>query len=185
MWNTVLLAATLASTPATLPAALPAGSPNQPVETLALSRYLGQWHEVARLPMFFQRKCVSDTTATYGRREDGRLTVRNACRKSNGQIMDVEGVARTTPTAGALEVQFAPEWLPFGWADYWVIDLDPDYQWAVVGGPSRGALWILSRSPTMDPALLERLRQRAEARGYRLDKLLVAQQPQRIIRTTP
>ena len=177
MWTTIVLTAALASTPVALPPPLPPGSANQPVDTLEVPRYLGVWHEVARLPMFFQRKCVRDTTATYGRRADGRLTVRNACRKANGTLMDVEGVARETGTPGALEVQFAPEWLPFGWADYWVIDLDPGYQWAVVGGPSRGALWILARTPALDPALLDRLRQRAEARGYRLDRLQVATQP--------
>jgi apolipoprotein D and lipocalin family protein len=73
-------------------------------------------------------------------------------------------------------VRFAPEWLgwlPMVWADYWVVDLDPDYRWAVVGGPKQGAMWILARDPTLDPALFERIRQRAEARGYRLAELVV------------
>jgi apolipoprotein D and lipocalin family protein len=73
-------------------------------------------------------------------------------------------------------VRFAPGWLgwlPMVWADYWVVDLDPDYQWAVVGGPGQGAMWILARETTLDPALFERIRQRAEARGYRLAELVV------------
>ncbi len=168
---------------ASLPPPLPAGSANAPVEALDLERYAGRWHEVARLPMVFQRRCIGDTTATYTRLEDGRIEVRNGCRTKDGRI-ESTGVARRAGTDGALEVRFAPAWLgwlPMVWADYWVVDLDPDYRWAVVGGPSRGAMWILSREPTLEPALLERLRQRAEARGYRLGELIVdpAQQARR------
>lgn len=162
----------------TLPDALPAGSPNAPVATLDLDRYAGTWHEVARLPMWFQRHCARDTTATYTRLPDGRIEVRNACVREDGRVDASTGVARSTGgPAGALEVRFAPRWLgwiPALWADYWVVDLDPGYQWAVVGGPGQGALWVLSRTPSMEPALLARLRERAEARGYALDDLIVA-----------
>lgn len=163
------------ASPGPLPAALAAGTPNTPVGALDLERYAGRWHEVARLPMFFQRKCVADTTATYTLHADGVLEVRNACRTEDGRIESV-GAARTTDIAGALEVRFAPAWLgwlPVIWADYWVVDLDPEYEWAVVGGPKRSAMWILAREPSIDPALFERIRQRAEARGYRLDTLIV------------
>lgn len=158
-----------------LPATLPAGSANAPVDTLDLERYAGRWHEVARLPMFFQRNCVGDTTATYTRRDDGTIEVRNACRTDDGRI-ESTGVAREAGGGGALEVRFAPNWLgwlPMVWADYWVVDLDPEYRWAVVGGPKQGAMWILSREPTLDPALFERLVERATARGYKLDELVV------------
>lgn len=155
------------------PAELSQGSPNQPIASLDLERYAGLWHEVARLPMFFQRRCASDTTATYTLLEDGKVGVRNACRRADGSRIAVRGVARRTEREGALEVQFAPRWLPFGWADYWVIDLDPDYRWAVVGGPSREALWILSRDPAIDAGLLQRLIQRAQARGYDTAALII------------
>ena len=158
-----------------LPASLPAGTPNAPVDDLDLERYTGRWHEVARLPMFFQRKCKAETTATYTARPDGTIHVQNACRTDDGHL-SVDGTARRTAGGSALEVSFAPAWLgwlPVVWADYWVVDLDPEYQWAVVGGPKQGALWILAREPSLEPALLERLLQRAEARGYRVDTLVV------------
>lgn len=160
---------------AALPEALPAGSPNAPVAEFDLERYLGRWYELARLPMYFQRKCIGDTSATYERRSDGDLVVRNACRTADRRI-EVTGLARVAGPGGALEVRFAPAWLgwlPLVWADYWVIDLDPDYRWAVVGGPKQGALWLLSREPTLDPDLFARIVERGEARGYRLSELLI------------
>jgi len=158
-----------------LPAALPDGTPNTPVPALYLDRCAGRWHEVARLPMFFQRKCIGDTTATYTSRADGSIEVRNACRTDDGMI-ESTGAARRAGDGGALEVRSAPGWLgwvPMVWADYWVVDLDPGYGWAVVGGPKQGAMWILSRETTLDPALFERIRQRAEARGSRLAELVI------------
>ncbi len=161
-----------------LPASADSKVVNKPVASLDLQRYAGQWHEIARLPMYFQRKCASDTTATYTPRGDGNLTVRNACRTKAGDMDVSEGVARPVEgQAGALEVRFAPDWLswlPMVWADYWVVDLDPDYQWAVVGGPSRKYMWVLSRTPTMPTALFDQIKARAISRGYDLDALVVS-----------
>ncbi len=150
---------------------------NQPVSGLDLQRYSGQWHEVAHLPMFWQRQCVGDITATYTPRPDGTVGVRNACRTDEGTTDVSEGIARPVEgKPGALEVRFAPEWLdwlPMVWADYWVIELDPDYRWAVVGGPDREHLWILSRTPEMNRALFNRIKAGAAARGYELRDLKV------------
>lgn len=161
-----------------LPASAANVGGNQPVAALDLQRYSGRWHEIAHLPMFFQRKCGSDITAIYAPRADGNIAVRNACRTKSGEMDASEGVARPVDgQPGALEVRFAPDWLawlPMVWGDYWVIDLDPDYQWAVVGGPSRKYLWILSRTPAMTPELFARLKARTVARGYDLAPLVVA-----------
>ena len=169
------------SVPVAVPSPLPANSANAPVDTLDLERYLGTWHEVARLPQFFQRNCARDTTATYALGEGERLTVTNRCIAADGDVIDATGEARRTAVAGALEVSFLPaalSWLPFGWADYWVVDLDPDYRWAVVGGPSREAMWVLSRERALPPAVLEGIKQRATSRGYALDELILSP-PQR------
>lgn len=151
---------------------------NEPVKQLDLERYLGQWHEIAHLPMFFQRQCVDDITATYTGMPDGRIAVHNACRTQDGKTDAADGVARTTgKAAGALEVRFAPawlSWLPWVWADYWVLDVDPDYRWAVVGSPSRDYLWVLAREPHMQRTQFEALRHRAAQRGYPVEKLVMA-----------
>ena len=89
-----------------------------------------------------------------------------------------DGVAKpVTGQPGELKVRFAPRWLawvPLVWADYWVIELDPDYQWAVVGSPSRKYLWILSRAPAMEMSLFKGILARARQRGYPMDSLVMA-----------
>lgn len=154
-----------------------AAEPVRAVESLDIDRYAGQWHEIAHLPVSFQKKCVGDITATYSLRSEARITVLNACRVEDGSRTQAEGVARPVPGApGELQVRFAPEWLswlPLVWADYWVIALDPDYQWAVIGEPDRRYLWILSRSPSMSRSRFEALKARAQAMGYDLSALRV------------
>ena len=151
---------------------------NASVPNLDLQRYSGQWHEIARLPMFFQRKCVANTTATYTQNPDGTIGVLNVCEDKSGKKIASEGTARPVEGhPGRLEVRFAPDWLgwlPMVWADYWVVDLDPAYQWAVVGGPSHKYLWILSRAPSMDRELFEEIRARAALRGYPVKDLVIS-----------
>ena len=163
---TVLMAASVSATA------------NQPVAALDLQRYAGTWHEIAHLPMFFQRQCVDRITATYTALADGTIEVRNACRTKDGGSDESVGAARPVAgSPGALKVRFAPpwlSWLPLVWADYWVVDLDPDYRWAVVGGPGRKNLWVLSRTPSMDRAVFETLKARAAERGYPVGQLIMA-----------
>ena len=168
-----LLATTLMAT------AIPAAAlPNQPVAALDLTRYVGQWHEIGHLPMFFQRNCVDKITANYTTNRDGTIAVRNACRVKDGSMESSDGVARKVQgRPAALQVRFAPawlSWLPMVWADYWVVDLDANYQWAVVGGPSRKYLWILSRNPSMSRVLFDQIKERARQRGYPVDNLMMA-----------
>ena len=154
-----------------------AALPNEPVERIDLERYLGTWHEVARLPNRYQDDCVTGTTATYFRDADGEIVVRNACTTAEGERMSVDGVAREVVSgSGHLQVRFAPRWLAWlpVWAEYWVLDLDPDYRWAVVGGPTRKFLWVLARDPQLDPAVFEGIKTRAAARGYAVERLWVA-----------
>ncbi|TPG50106.1 hypothetical protein EAH75_00985 [Rhodanobacter glycinis] len=172
MLHVMLMTLMMAGTTPIAPPALP----NQPVPTLDLARYAGQWHEIAHLPMFFQRKCLGAVTATYTPMPDGTIHVRNACQTADGQ-QTVEGVAKIEDgQPAAFKVRFAPAWLgwlPRAWADYWVIEVDPDYQWAVVGSPSHKYLWILARRPDMPRALFEDIKHRARQRGYAVEDLLL------------
>ncbi|MDI1254079.1 lipocalin family protein [Thermomonas sp.] len=151
---------------------------NDSVPTLDLQHYSGQWHEIAHLPMFFQRKCVANITATYSQKPDGTIGVLNACENKSGKRIASEGTARAVEDhPGRLKVRFAPDWLawvPMVWADYWVVELDQGYQWAVVGGPSHKYLWILSRAPSMDRKLFDDIRARAAQRGYPVQNLVIA-----------
>jgi apolipoprotein D and lipocalin family protein len=150
--------------------------PLQTVDEVDLSRYIGTWYEIASYPQIFQRRCTG-TTATYRLRDDGLIDVENRCFK--GSLEGREAVARgrarvPDPAESAkLEVSF------FGpiWGDYWVIDLGADYEYAVVGSPSRDFLWILCRTPTMDDALYEGILERLRANGYTLDELQRTPQP--------
>jgi apolipoprotein D and lipocalin family protein len=122
------------------------------VPSVDLARYIGRWYEVARLPNEFQEECASDVTADYDLRADGNVDVVNRCRHYDGVTAVARGVARSVDpqTNARLQVRFAPallSWFPMVWGDYWVIGLDEDYRWAVVGEPSRRYGWILSRTP--------------------------------------
>ena len=152
--------------------------PLRVVSSLDLSRYTGLWYEVARLPNSFEKKCVADVTAHYSRLLDGHIQVVNTCRKADGQITEAKGVAKLADKNGLnsrLKVRFAPSFLsflPFVWGDYQVIELAPDYSYALVGEPSRKYLWILSRSPQMDESTLRELTERAAAQGFDVSKLV-------------
>jgi apolipoprotein D and lipocalin family protein len=150
---------------------------NLPVaDSLDLPRYMGRWYEVARLRNRFQDKCTGDVAATYTLEGD-RVRVVNECRTATG-VARAEGVARRAAPDGPasrLKVRFAPawlSWLPAVWGDYQVIELDPDYQWALVGEPGRRYLWILSRTPRLDEATVTRLLDRARALGFPVERMI-------------
>jgi len=149
--------------------------PNTTVPAVDLQRYAGKWYEQASLPMVFTRACVGDTTAQYTPQDDGMIAVTNRCRTEDGSFKQADGEARTVDgSTSRLEVRFAPgwlSWLPMVWGDYWVIALDDDYQWSLVGTPKQDYLWILSRSPRMDEVTYAMLVERARRMGYPVEKL--------------
>lgn len=149
------------------------------VPELDLSRYLGRWYEVARYQHAFE-KTLQGATAEYSLREDGRIKVLNSGFKKtlDGAYTDIEAVAWRPDSAvpGALKVKF------FGLftSDYLVFGLDNvDYQWAIVGNNNRKFLWFLSRTPDVDPAVLETMKSIAESQGYDLSKLYIVPQKAR------
>lgn len=150
--------------------------PLETVPKVELSRYLGTWYEVAKFPQWFQENCTG-TTATYERRDDGDVDVTNRCHLGalDGEIDVANGLARVVDESSnaKLEVSF---FRPF-WGDYWIIDLAPDYSYAVVGSPGRDYLWILSRTPTMAPDVYDGILARLRAQKYPLDRLERTLQP--------
>ena len=153
--------------------------PVTPVAAVALERFLGSWYEIARIPAWFQNRCVSDTTASYQLRNDGRITVINRCLTRRGDIDQATGLARVLDpaTKTRLQVSFVSllGWRPF-WGDYWIIGLDPDYRWLAVGDPKRHYGWILSRSAVLEPALLEAAVQSLERNGYNRERFVLTPQ---------
>lgn len=150
--------------------------PLAPIAALDVPRYMGDWYEIAKYPNSFQRKCAGFTKASYHLLDGGKVQVTNTCRQRDGDTEVATGLARQIGGGNSpkLEVRFAPAWLsflPFVWGDYWVIDLDSDYRLAAVSEPKREYLWILSRTPTVDPAAYAALLQRLRQQGFDLDKL--------------
>ena len=155
--------------------------PVRTVDAVDLDRYAGDWFEVARLPNRFQRDCAGDVRARYTRRADGRIDVLNQCRTAEGSLTEAQGVARVVDsrTSARLKVRFAPavlSFLPMVWGDYWVLGLDADYSWAVVGSPDRKYLWILSRTPAMRAKRYETAVAVARANGFAIDQLMTTVQ---------
>ena len=158
---------------------VPKGPPT--VTHLDLVRYAGTWHEQARLPQPFESICEGQPRAIYTP-QGGHLGVRNECRSIDGRLRAAEGVARVVPGSGGarLEVTFMPvwlQWLPFVWADLWVLHVDesePDYRVAIAGHPSRKGLWLLSRSPELPADELQRLVAVASDLGYDTSRLVLA-----------
>jgi apolipoprotein D and lipocalin family protein len=157
---------------------------DQSVKTIAaldVPRYLGTWYEIAKFPNWFQKKCVSNTKAVYTAKPDGNLRVLNSCKTATGETSEAEGLARQIGAKDSpkLEVRFAPEWLsflPLVWGDYWVIDLDPQYQVAAVSDPRREYLWVLSRTPQLDPKAYADLLQRLMQQQFDIQKLELTSQ---------
>jgi apolipoprotein D and lipocalin family protein len=156
--------------------------PLRVVPSVDPARYAGRWYEIARLPNRFQKRCAGDVTADYAVRGDGGFDVLNRCRKADGAVTSAKGRARVAGGRGPnskLEVRFAPgylSFLPFVWGDYQVIDLAPDYSYALVGEPGRKYLWVLSRMPRMDDETYGRAVARGAAEGFDVGKLVRTEQ---------
>ena len=155
----VLLTAVLASP--LIAAAAPAPLPTVP--SVDLSRYAGAWYEVAVIPNRFQKQCVADTQARYTP-EKGDVKVENRCRKADGSIDSIQGKAKPVEGSHNAKLKVTFFW-PFK-GDYWVLDLDPEYRYVLVGEPKRKYGWVLSRSPQPDEGTLNKLLDRAAELGY-------------------
>lgn len=138
-------------------------APMPVVANVEIARYLGTWHQVAWIPNSFQGDCVSDTKATYTL--DGKdLRVQNQCKDAAGKTTDAIGIAKIVDGSNnaKLRVSF---FRPF-YGNYWVLALDPDYKWVLVGEPKRTFGWVLARETNLDSGTLSQILDRAVALGY-------------------
>lgn len=140
------------------------------VKELDLNRYLGTWYEIARFPHSFEKNLVG-VTATYSMRDDGKIKVVNQGYKNtlDGELSVAEGKAKIPDKSepGKLKVSFF--WIFYG--DYFVLELDENYQYVMIGSSSPKYFWILSRTPQLSPEIYEMLLDKALKRGYNLKKL--------------
>lgn len=156
-------------------------APLQVVAPVDLQRYAGIWHEQARLPNRFQKQCAGPVVAEYTPQPGGAVQVLNRCVREDGNFDEAVGAARVVPVAGQpgagrLQVRFAPAWLgwlPMVWGDYWILKLDRDYQVSLVGTPDRQYLWVLSRAPRLDEAVLRAELDYARSLGFDTDKVVL------------
>ena len=130
------------------------------VEQVDLNKYVGLWYEISKIPNSFQDQCAYGTTAEYKIDEDGDIIVINSCYDEKGKIDVAEGLAKVVDkkTNSKLEVSFV-SFLgirPF-WGDYWIIGLDKNYQWAVVGTPNRKYGWVLGRIPLLSDETMQEI----------------------------
>jgi len=142
------------------------------VNQVDLNKYTGLWYEIAKIPNSFQDQCAYGTTAEYKLLEDGEIQVINKCFKSDGEADVAEGLAKVVDkkTNSKLEVSFFSilGFRPF-WGDYWIIGLDDNYQWAVVGSPNRKYGWILSRTPLLPDDSMQKIFALLKAQNYNPD----------------
>lgn len=145
----------------------------QTVKNVDLTKYVGLWYEIAKIPNRFQKQCVKGTTAQYKLKTNGEIEVINSCLTEEGEKDVAEGVARIvdTKTNSKLEVSFVSIFgIRLFWGDYWIIGLGNDYEYAVVGTPSRKYGWILSRTPQLNKDKLDKAYQTLKNAGYDINK---------------
>lgn len=147
----------------------------KPVSDFELNNYLGKWYEIARLDHSFERG-LSQVTAEYRIRNDGGVSVLNrGYSEDKGQWKEAEGKAYfvNSPTDGYLKVSFFG---PF-YGSYVIFELDREnYSYAFVSGPNTGYLWLLSRTPTVEPNVVEKFVQMSKERGFDTNRLIYVQQ---------
>ncbi len=159
-------------------------SPNQiPVKTVEhvdLTRYLGKWYQIAAIPQFFERNCFSNTLADYSLAESDSISVYNTCSDRDGKMISATGRAKVVDSNSnaKLKVTFLKffNWLYLAGGDYWILDLDTNYRWVIVGEQTHKYGWILARDPYLSDADLTMLNGKLKQQGYDTCKFLTARQ---------
>jgi len=142
----------------------------QTVASVDLKKYAGKWYEISSYPQYFQKNCTN-TTAEYIPTDQGYMIVHNRCNKDSilGKVSTINGKIFVVGNSGNAKLQ-----VQFFWplrSKYWIIDLAEDYSYAVVSQPNKKYLWILSRAPSMDEAIYNKIISRLKEKGFDTDLL--------------
>jgi len=155
----------------------PVGNPAvpEPCKPVDLTRYTGRWYEIARYDQSFERGCEV-STADYNLDADGKISVVNTCRQADGRLRSISGKAVVVDplTNAKLKISF---YGPFYIGNYWILDHDEDYQWAIVGESSGRYLWLLNRTAEPGEEEITALVERAGELGYDVSMLMRTVQP--------
>lgn len=150
----------------------------RPVSFVDLKRYTGTWYEIARLPNATETNCMRITTE-YTLKQNGLLSILSRCTKENGYARESQGKVRinNSPSNSMMSTNFVPHWLSWtgiGWEDYWIIDIDKNYQFAVISDPNKDYLWILSRKESIDKTIYEKIIDKLKNQHFDLSHLIVS-----------
>lgn len=150
------------------------------VSQVDLNKYIGKWYEVASIPQSFQKQCIANTSAEYSFAEKGRIKVYNSCDTATGKRSASEGRAEVTDTRSnsKLKVTFVKfiDWIFAFGGNYWILDLAPDYSYALVGDPTTKYAWILSRTPSLPLAVYIKAEAKFRSEGYDTCQILTSVQ---------
>ena len=145
------------------------------VKDFDIDRYLGTWYEISRYDHSFERG-LAGVTATYSLRKDGKIKVVNAGYKGSLEGKRSESIGKAKIPDPAMPSKLKVSFFLFFYGDYFVMELDEDYQWAVIGSSTDKLLWILSRTPRIDDGLYNDLLKKLVERGYDISELIKVEQ---------
>ncbi len=149
--------------------------PNKTVEKLDLKSFSGTWYSLYSIPTMFD-KGSRETTTYYTLNKDGYYNVVTTCREGDKNKLR-SFKSKIFPVEDTHDGQMKAQFIWPIKVDYWVIDLASDYSWAVVGHPDYRFLFIMSRKPSMDKVLYEKIVAHCKAMGYPVEKLVSQQFP--------
>jgi apolipoprotein D and lipocalin family protein len=147
-----------------------------PLPKLDLKRFTGTWYEVALYPDKKQKTCVENAVVLFSEQNKPlQFQVVNSCKMKNGfaDVQNGNGKVQDKSGDGKLKVTYI--W-PFS-VKYWVMAVGPEYEWALVGNPNHKNLWVISKTPTMKPEVMEEIKSKAAAEGF--DPAKLKEMPQR------
>lgn len=145
------------------------------VHQLDIDKYLGKWYEISRYDHSFERGLVG-VTATYSYRKDGKIKVINEGFKKSLEGKRSKAIGKAKVPNPNIPSKLKVSFFWFFYGDYFVLELDDNYQWAVIGSSSEKYLWILSRAPQIDETLYNQLLNKLTKRGYDVGKLIKVKQ---------